>query len=105
MVATHHLISLILLGLIVIFGIFSLVHDVADQSILPQLVPRDLLNRANARLDQCTAVAQASGPSVAGTIIAVLGVPYAFLIGAVTFLFSGMMMVSITFPLPIEAIP
>lgn len=80
-----------------IFGILSLVHDSADQSTLPQLMPRDLLTRANARLDQSAAVAQASGPSVVRTIIAVLGVPYAFLIGAVTFLFSGLMMASISY--------
>lgn len=98
MAATHLLTFPVLLGLILGFGTLSLAHDVANQATLAQFVPRDLLTRANARLDQSAAVAQASGPAVAGTIIAVLGVPFAFLIDAVTFLFSGAMMASVTYP-------
>lgn len=86
------------MGIVIVFGTLSLAHDVADQSILPQFVPRNLLTRANARLDQSTTVAQASGPAVAGTIIAILGVPFAFLIDAITFLFSGTMMASVAYP-------
>lgn len=100
MAATHLLTFPVLLGLIVVFGTLSLAHDIANQSTLAQFVPRDLLPRANARLDQSASVAQSSGPAVAGTIIAVLGVPFAFLIDAVTFLFSGALMASVTYPAP-----
>lgn len=60
------------------FGAFSVFGFAAAQSILPSLVPRSELVRANARLDQTDAVAQTAGPALGGALVAVLGAPGAF---------------------------
>lgn len=77
------------------FGLLSLVNDAASQSFLPRLVPREVLLPANARLNQSAAVAQTSGPVVAGTLVTALGAPFAVLVDAATYLVSGVLMASI----------
>lgn len=84
-----------LIIIIVLFGTMSLFHDVASQSFVPQLVPRGLLTRANARLQQSTAVAETSGPAVAGALVTLIGAPLAILADAVSYVFSGLVMASI----------
>lgn len=79
----------ILLGFVAGFGCFSLLNDAASMSFLPRLVPRSTLLAANARLDQSSAVAQTSGPLVAGGLVALLGAPLAVLIDAASYLFSA----------------
>ncbi|MBC7591360.1 MAG: MFS transporter [Salinibacterium sp.] len=71
------------------FGVLSLLNDSASQSFLPRLVPQASLLAANARLDQSAAVAQTSGPALAGALITALGAPIAVLVDAVTYLFSA----------------
>lgn len=87
----------ILMSLMVLFGAMSLFHDAAYQSTVPQLVPRELLMRANARLEQSSAVTQTSGSAVAGTIISLVGAPFAILIEALSFVLSGAVMASVTY--------
>ncbi len=55
-----------LIFIMVLFGVLSIFNDAAYQSFVPQLVPRQLLIRANARLEQSAAVAETSGPAIAG---------------------------------------
>jgi len=81
----------VLLVVVVAFGTLSLLHDAASQSFLPRLVPRSALLAANARLDQSGAVAQTSGPLLAGVLVTALAAPVAVLVDAVTFLFSAVM--------------
>jgi len=71
------------------FGLLSLVNDAASQSFVPRLVPRGLLTPAHARLDQSDAVAQTSGPAIAGALVALFSAPWAVLVDAVTFLASA----------------
>lgn len=71
------------------FGLLSVLGDAAYQSFIPQLVPRPLLVRANARLQQSDTVAQTVGGAVAGGLVALLTAPFALLLDAATFLLSG----------------
>jgi MFS family permease len=79
----------VLVGFMVVLGLASLLNDAASQSFLPRLVPRVALVRANARLDQTGAVAQASGPAIGGALTTALGAPLAVLVDAVTYLFAA----------------
>ncbi len=79
----------ILMVFVALFGVFSLLNDSASQSFLPRLVPQSSLLAANARIDQSAAVAQTSGPLVAGGLVTVLGAPIAVLVDAVSYLFSA----------------
>lgn len=80
-----------LAALMAVFGLLSLVHDAAFQAFVPRLVPSDLLTPAHARLDQSDAVAQASGPALAGGLVSLVGAPLAVLVDAVSFLISGVL--------------
>lgn len=77
------------------FGVLSVVSDAAFQSFIPQLVPRELLVRANARLEQSMSVAQTSGPALAGWVTLVLTAPAALLIDAVSYFVSGAVVMSV----------
>lgn len=96
LLSLYHAINLEwLIVTIIFFGAMSLFHDAASQSFLPQLVTRNLLTRANARLEQSTAVAQTSGPALAGLLVSVVGAPFAILADAISYIFSGLIIGSI----------
>ncbi|MFH0071288.1 MFS transporter, partial [Peribacillus sp. NPDC056705] len=59
---------------------------------VPQLVPRKMLMPAYARLEQSGAVAETSGPAAAGLLVSLVTAPFAILINAVSYLFSGLVM-------------
>jgi MFS family permease len=81
--------------LMAVFGLCTLVGDAAFQSFVPRLVPATLLGPANARLDQSDAVAQASGPAVAGGLVQLLGAPLAVLVDAVSYLVSAVLLMTV----------
>jgi len=74
----------------------SLVNDAAFQSFVPRLLPPRLLTSAHARLDQSDAVAQTSGPALAGALISLVGAPVAVLVDAVSYLVSGLLLWRVT---------
>ena len=80
-----------------VFGVLSLVSDAAFQSFLPQLVPRELLVRANARLEQSSSVAQTTGPALAGWLTQVLTAPAALFLDAVSYFVSGAVVASVPY--------
>ncbi|EON23110.1 major facilitator superfamily MFS_1 [Nocardioides sp. CF8] len=84
----------LVLVVVALFGTASLVNDAASMSFVPRLVPRDRLQRAHARLDGASAVAQTAGPAVAGVLIRILGAPLSVLVDAFTYLFSALMVAS-----------
>ncbi|HEY3798583.1 MAG TPA: MFS transporter [Caulobacteraceae bacterium] len=92
---THHLSIWALAGFMSLFGLVSLLGDAATQAFTPRLVPRALLTRAHARLDQSSAVAQTTGPALAGGLISVVGAPWAVIVDAASYLFSAAMLASI----------
>ena len=92
---SHRLSVPVLAAFMALFGLFSLIGDAASQSLTPRLVPGPLLTRAHARLDQASSVAQTSGPALAGGLVALVGAPWAVLVDAASYLFSGLMLLSI----------
>ncbi|WP_145040119.1 MFS transporter [Paenibacillus sp. Y412MC10] len=82
----------ILMIIMILFGAMSLFNDAASQSIVPQLVPRRLLLPAYARLEQSAAVAETSGPAAAGLLVSIITAPFAILVNAASYLFSGLVM-------------
>jgi MFS family permease len=80
--------------LVVVFGYgtASLINGAASMSFLPRLVARRDLQPAHARIDGADAVAQTTGPVLAGLLVKLVGAPVAVLVNAVTHLFSAVMM-------------
>lgn len=73
-----------LVVLLLLFGAFAVFGAAASQSLLPSLVPRDRLLRANARLDQGETAAQTAGPTLGGLLVRIVGAPLALAVDAVT---------------------
>jgi MFS family permease len=92
---THQLTITVLTAFMVVFGLMSLVNDAASQSLVPRLVPGHVLTWANARLDQSDAVAQTSGPALAGGLVSLLTAPWAVLVDAGSYLISGLLLLRI----------
>ncbi|SMC95731.1 MFS transporter [Kibdelosporangium aridum] len=88
----------VLIGIVFVFGALSLVYDAAHQSFLPSLVPAQRLTWANARLEQTNAVAQTAGQAFAGWLVKVLGAPLAFLLDAISYLVSGLLLATLKTP-------
>jgi MFS family permease len=91
----HHLSLGVLVAFMIVFGLASLANDAASQSFLPRLVPPRLLTRANARLDQSDAVAQTSGPALAGGLVSLLTAPWAVLVDAASYFASGLLLLRV----------
>lgn len=87
-----------LMILVFAFGTLALTSDAAYQSFLPQLVPRSLLTKANARLQQSDTVAQTTGSAVAGGLVALVTAPVALLVDAVSYFFSAAVLLTLERP-------
>ena len=92
---THQLSLVVLMVFMAVFGLLSLLNDAAFQSFVPRLVPTHLLTLANARFDQSDAVAQTSGPALAGGLVSVLTAPWAVLVDAASYLISGLLLLRV----------
>ncbi|MFI6474949.1 MFS transporter [Streptomyces sp. NPDC050516] len=84
-----------------VFGVLSLLFEAANQSYVPQLVPKELLNAGYARAEQAGAVAGSTGPLIAGVLIKIMGAPLAVLVDALTYLMSGLLLASVKAPDPV----
>ncbi|HEX6443699.1 MAG TPA: MFS transporter [Streptosporangiales bacterium] len=84
-----------LIAVVSVFGVLSLLNDAAFQSFVPRLVPARLLTAAHARLDQSDAVAQSSGPALAGGLVSLVGAPLAVLVDAASYLVSGLLLTAV----------
>jgi MFS family permease len=71
-------------------GVLAVFFDVADQSFLPSVVPRESLIAANSTLGASASVAEIGGPALAGVLVQWLSAPVAILFDAVSFLFSAL---------------
>ena len=92
--ALMHVLSVgALVAFMIVFGAMSLIADAASQSFLPRLVPPRLLTPAVARVDQSDAVAQTSGPALAGALVSLLTAPFAVLVDAGSYLVSGLLLI------------
>lgn len=83
--------SWVLAVLLVGYGSFAVFGFAATQSILPSLVERRDLVKANSRLDQSDTAAQTLGPVVGGGLVAGLGAPLAIAVDAVSYLVDAIL--------------
>ena len=83
MVLSGHL-SIAWLGALGFLGAVGTVgFSVAAPALVPALVPRDLLARANGRIELARSAAYAAGPALAGALVAWSGASAAFVLAAV----------------------
>jgi MFS family permease len=71
-------------------GVGTLFFDVASHSVLPHIVGRDGLTRANSLLVSTSAAMDISGRSFAGALVALIGAPLAILIDVASYLVSAL---------------
>ncbi len=83
-----------------VVGVLTVFFDVAYQSYLPVLVPRETLTDANSKLETTNSMAQVAGPSLAGVVVELLTAPAAMVFDAFSFFFSTATLVRIRKPEP-----
>lgn len=79
----------------IVVGSASAVFRVADNSFLPILVPKEHLVDANSRLEATDAIAEASGPAIAGLLVQILTAPFVMVIGTASYFWSAFMLARI----------
>lgn len=79
-----------LLLLAVLVGCGAVVFEVAYQSFLPSVVPRERLDAANSRLQATEATALVAGPGLGGLLVQLLGALPTLAVTAVGSLMSGL---------------
>ncbi len=89
-----------LMVIAVLTGILTVQFDVAYQSYLPALVPREDLLEGNRKLGMSASVAEILGPSLAGILIQRFTAPIAILVDAISFLVSAASVWAIRTPEP-----
>jgi MFS family permease len=78
-----------LFAVVLLQGAATTFFDAAYQSYLPSLVTEEGLVPANAKLQGSAAVAQLTGPALAGFLVQVLTAPIAVTVDAASYLFSA----------------
>jgi MFS family permease len=86
-----------------VVGVLSLFFDVAHQSYLPDLVPRESLIEGNAKIEVSYSSAQLAGPGLGGVLVQVLTAPVAILADAVSYVVSAALLLRIRRPEPAPA--
>jgi predicted MFS family arabinose efflux permease len=81
-------------------GILTVFFDVAYQSYLPALVPRDQILDGNSKLAMSSSTAEIAGPGLTGVLVQLVTAPIAILVDAASFLFSALTIVLIRKPEP-----
>jgi MFS family permease len=84
-----------LYAVIFLVGVCQVFFDVAYQSYLPSLVERDQIIDGNSKLEISRAGAQVGGPGFGGAIVQIFTAPYAVLVDALSFVGSGLFLLSI----------
>lgn len=72
----------------------------AQQSVVPQLVPRPQLQSANALLSMSRAVLAAIGPALSGLLVVTVGPGWALAVNAVTWFAAAVLLVPVRLPAP-----
>ncbi|MBC2878714.1 MULTISPECIES: MFS transporter [Streptomyces] len=83
-----------------ITGVATVFFDIAHQSYLPSLLPREKLVAGNGALETVRSSAQMAGPGVGGVLVQVAGAPFALLANAVGYLLSALCLRGIRTPEP-----
>lgn len=82
---------------IVVFvvGIFNLLFEAAYSAFLPKIVARDQLSDSNSKLHASAAAAEIAGPGLGGWLVQVATAAFAVIADAISFVVSGMFLMSI----------
>ncbi|MEU8651420.1 MFS transporter [Streptomyces sp. NPDC048737] len=89
-----------------ITGVATVFFDVAHQSFLPHLLPRDQLVKGNGALETVRSSAQVTGPGLGGGLVQLLGAHLAVAVNAVGYALSALCLWRIKQPEPRpEAVP
>ncbi|MER8186467.1 MFS transporter [Kitasatospora sp. NPDC094015] len=78
-----------------ITGVATVFFDVAHQSFLPQLLPREQLVAGNGALETVRSVAQVGGPGLGGGLVQLLGAPLAIVADALGYLTSALFLLGL----------
>ncbi|MBZ4321249.1 MFS transporter [Streptomyces huiliensis] len=81
-------------------GVATVFFDIAHQSYLPSLLPREKLVAGNGALETVRSSAQMAGPGVGGVLVQVAGAPLALLANALGYLVSALCLRGIRTPEP-----
>ena len=85
-----------LLYLVMVFvGSATAVFQIADNSFLPILAPKEHLVEANSKLEATDSIAEASGPAIAGLLVQLFTAPFAMIIDAASYFWSAYMLARI----------
>lgn len=77
------------------FGAVSAFHAPASSGIIPQIVKKDKLQQANSLLSIVNSICQIAGPAVAGGLVLFVGFGNIFLIDAITYFTSFLLLIFI----------
>lgn len=97
---THALTMPVMYAVALTQGCLTVIFDVAYRSYLPGLVGKEALLAGNSRLQGTASVAQVVGPGLSGTLMELLGAPFALLVDAGSFVASWASLLSIRTPEP-----
>lgn len=82
-----------LYAVVLLTGVGTVFFDVANQSYLPQVVGRDGLLSANAKLVSMDGINDIAGRGVAGYLVALVAAPVAVAVDAVSYLVSALLII------------
>ncbi|MBU7013745.1 MAG: MFS transporter [Theionarchaea archaeon] len=82
-----------------IMSVAQVFFNPALRASIPTIVPEDELNRANSLIGMTSKISGVIGPAVGGVLVITLGIPLAFIINGLSFLFSAFSESFITIPL------
>jgi len=94
-----------LYAIAVLVSVLTTFFDVAYQSYLPTLVPRDTLVEGNSKLQASAAVVEVGSFGVAGALVQLLTAPVALLVDAGSFVLSALSLAAIRTPEPAPTPP
>ncbi|MEV0582296.1 MFS transporter [Nonomuraea sp. NPDC050310] len=80
---------LALYGIALLVGCAQVLNDVADQTYLPDLVPKESLPDGNSKLQVVRSVGFGSGPTIGGAIVQIIGAPLTMAVIALSALGSA----------------
>lgn len=71
-------------------GVATVFFDVAHQSYLPQILPRDRLVAGNGALETVRSTAQVTGPGVGGGLVQLVGAQFAVIVDVIGYVLSAL---------------
>ncbi|MEU8470940.1 MFS transporter [Streptomyces sp. NPDC029006] len=96
--AAHALTLVQLYVVALVTGVATVFFDVAHQSYLPQIVPRDQLVAGNGSLETIRSTAQVTGPGLGGGLVQLVGAHLAVIADAVGYVLSALFLLRIDQP-------